>query len=116
MDPVVIGPEVTVADILALKDKFGFSGFPVTGKERKPVTILPVCVGVGVLAFLVACFNSSEGSVLVSCAFTVRYRHVQDCKICVQGFDNHHSDANRQVLSNDHNFRHFNDHRLRPSL
>lgn len=32
LDPVVIGPNTTVAEARALKEKCGFGGFPVTGK------------------------------------------------------------------------------------
>jgi IMP dehydrogenase len=32
-DPVVISPTTTVAEAKALKDKWGFGGFPVTGKQ-----------------------------------------------------------------------------------
>lgn len=31
-DPVVISPKTTVADAIALKEKWGFGGFPVTGR------------------------------------------------------------------------------------
>jgi len=33
LDPVVISPTTTVAQAKALKDKWGFGGFPVTGKH-----------------------------------------------------------------------------------
>lgn len=36
-DPVVISPKTTVADAIALKEKWGFGGFPVTGE----ISILP---------------------------------------------------------------------------
>lgn len=32
LDPVVISPETTVGEAKALKEKWGFGGFPVTGK------------------------------------------------------------------------------------
>lgn len=34
LDPVVISPTTTVAEAKALKEKWGFGGFPVTGKSR----------------------------------------------------------------------------------
>lgn len=33
LDPVVISPSTTVAEATALKEKWGFGGFPVTGKS-----------------------------------------------------------------------------------
>lgn len=33
LDPVVISPTTTVAEAKALKEKWGFGGFPVTGKQ-----------------------------------------------------------------------------------
>jgi len=32
LDPIVISPKATVAEAKALKDKWGFGGFPVTGQ------------------------------------------------------------------------------------
>ena len=32
MDPIVLSDKNTVKDVLELKKKFGFSGFPVTGE------------------------------------------------------------------------------------
>ena len=32
LDPVVLGPNTTVAEAIQLKEKWGFGGFPVTGK------------------------------------------------------------------------------------
>jgi IMP dehydrogenase len=32
LDPVVISPDTTVGEAIALKEKLGFGGFPVTGK------------------------------------------------------------------------------------
>jgi IMP dehydrogenase len=32
-DPVVLSPKTTVAEARALKDQWGFGGFPVTGKQ-----------------------------------------------------------------------------------
>jgi IMP dehydrogenase len=34
VDPVVIGRDTTVGDAIALKEKWGFGGFPVTGQFR----------------------------------------------------------------------------------
>lgn len=34
-DPVVISPKTTVADAIALKERWGFGGFPVTGKDAR---------------------------------------------------------------------------------
>lgn len=33
-DPIVISPKTTVAEAIALKEKWGFGGFPVTGKPQ----------------------------------------------------------------------------------
>ena len=33
MDPVVIGRNTTVGEVKALKEKWGFGGFPVTGQH-----------------------------------------------------------------------------------
>lgn len=33
LDPVVISPKTTVAEVKELKQKWGFGGFPVTGKS-----------------------------------------------------------------------------------
>lgn len=33
LDPIVISPQTTVAEAKALKEKWGFGGFPVTGKQ-----------------------------------------------------------------------------------
>lgn len=35
-DPIVLSPKTTVAEARALKDKWGFGGFPVTGKTSSP--------------------------------------------------------------------------------
>lgn len=40
LDPIVISPKTTVAEARALKDRWGFGGFPVTGK---PLLILGTC-------------------------------------------------------------------------
>jgi IMP dehydrogenase len=40
MDPVVIGRNTTVGEVKALKEKWGFGGFPVTGKLRPSSTPL----------------------------------------------------------------------------
>ena len=34
LDPVVLSPQTTVAEAKQLKEKWGFGGFPVTGKSR----------------------------------------------------------------------------------
>lgn len=34
LDPVVISPETTVGEAMALKEKWSFGGFPVTGKHN----------------------------------------------------------------------------------
>ncbi len=34
LDPIVISPKTTVAEAKALKERWGFGGFPVTGKQR----------------------------------------------------------------------------------
>lgn len=36
LDPVVISPKTTVGEAKALKEKWGFGGFPVTGKAALP--------------------------------------------------------------------------------
>ena len=33
LDPIVISPQTTVAEAKALKERWGFGGFPVTGKQ-----------------------------------------------------------------------------------
>lgn len=38
LDPIVIGPDTTVAEARALKDRWGFGGFPVTGMSTLPCT------------------------------------------------------------------------------
>jgi IMP dehydrogenase len=42
LDPVVISPETTVGEAIALKEKLGFGGFPVTGKLRIPSSLRPL--------------------------------------------------------------------------
>jgi hypothetical protein len=42
LDPVVIAPTTTVAEAKALKEKWGFGGFPVTGKQTLPSRTLPL--------------------------------------------------------------------------
>jgi IMP dehydrogenase len=32
-DPVVLSPKHTVADVWSIKDRFGYSGIPITGKQ-----------------------------------------------------------------------------------
>jgi IMP dehydrogenase len=34
LDPVVLGPMTTVGEAMQLKEKWGFGGFPVTGRTR----------------------------------------------------------------------------------
>lgn len=34
LDPIVISPTTTVGEVRALKQRWGFGGFPVTGKSR----------------------------------------------------------------------------------
>lgn len=34
LDPIVIGPRTTVAEARALKERWGFGGFPVTGRSN----------------------------------------------------------------------------------
>jgi len=37
-DPVVLSPKNTVADVWAIKDKFGYSGIPITGTWLHPAS------------------------------------------------------------------------------
>lgn len=37
LDPVVLSPTTTVSEAKQLKEKWGFGGFPVTGKEQIPL-------------------------------------------------------------------------------
>ena len=39
VDPVVIARDTTVGEAKALKEKWGFGGFPVTGKQASPSTV-----------------------------------------------------------------------------
>ena len=41
LDPVVIKPTTTVGEAIALKEQWGFGGFPVTGMSPQPVRITP---------------------------------------------------------------------------
>jgi IMP dehydrogenase len=41
LDPVVISPNTTVGEAKALKEKWGFGGFPVTGKSDSALLFLP---------------------------------------------------------------------------
>ena len=41
LDPVVISPNTTVGEAKALKEKWGFGGFPVTGKSDYALLFLP---------------------------------------------------------------------------
>lgn len=41
-DPIVISPNTTVGEAIALKEKWGFGGFPVTGRPRIPPKSLPL--------------------------------------------------------------------------
>lgn len=36
LDPVVLSPKTTVGEAKQLKEKWGFGGFPVTGKRKTP--------------------------------------------------------------------------------
>ncbi len=40
LDPVVLSPTTTVGEAKQLKEKWGFGGFPVTGKSSKGVLFL----------------------------------------------------------------------------
>lgn len=40
LDPVVLSPKTTVGEAKALKDKWGFGGFPVTGTFPRPLRIV----------------------------------------------------------------------------
>ena len=42
LDPVVLSPETTVGEAKALKEKWGFGGFPVTGQSFH-LEIKPLC-------------------------------------------------------------------------
>lgn len=55
-DPVVIGTDITVAQARALKEKWGFGGFPVTGR-----------FSLFILAAPVACFPRSLFAACFSC-------------------------------------------------
>ncbi|ODV92250.1 hypothetical protein CANCADRAFT_837 [Tortispora caseinolytica NRRL Y-17796] len=41
-DPVVVSPELTVKEVLALKDKLGFAGFPVTENGKFPAKLIGI--------------------------------------------------------------------------
>jgi IMP dehydrogenase len=43
-DPIVISPKTTVGEAIALKQKWGFGGFPVTGKEHPAYRFHPPLV------------------------------------------------------------------------
>lgn len=42
LDPVVISPQTTVGEAIALKEKLGFGGFPVTGKISSLCSTSPI--------------------------------------------------------------------------
>ena len=45
LDPVVLSPKTTVGEAKALKEKWGFGGFPVTGQSLRPdSTFFAVCL------------------------------------------------------------------------
>ncbi len=41
LDPVVLSPKTTVGEAKALKEKWGFGGFPVTGQSPPSLHLLP---------------------------------------------------------------------------
>lgn len=41
-DPIVLSPKATVADAIALKEKWGFGGFPVTGRLHPLPSLFPI--------------------------------------------------------------------------
>lgn len=44
LDPVVLSPQTTVGEAKQLKEKWGFGGFPVTGKRNAPFQLLLVAL------------------------------------------------------------------------
>ena len=45
LDPVVLSPKTTVGEAKALKEKWGFGGFPVTGQSlHSDPTTSPICL------------------------------------------------------------------------
>lgn len=50
LDPVVLSPKTTVREAKELKHRWGFGGFPVTGKSQKPSFFLFYSVALPVVA------------------------------------------------------------------
>jgi hypothetical protein len=65
LDPVVISPTTTVAEAKALKERWGFGGFPVTGKH------LPFLPHVSVMINLT--FNFRSSATIPSCCGAMYY-------------------------------------------
>lgn len=94
LDPVVISPKTTVAEAKALKERWGFGGFPVTGKHflrllypirvminltynfRSSATIPSCC---GAMYFPDLIFNPSMLSFLESTVLTVYSQRTATC-------------------------------------
>lgn len=61
LDPVVISPTTTVGQAKALKEKWGFGGFPVTGKSD--ALLLPPCI----VMITFSIFNFRSSATIPSC-------------------------------------------------
>lgn len=53
LEPVVLSPKTTVGEAKALKEKWGFGGFPVTGQSLRILSIIPVLY----LSMIITQFN-----------------------------------------------------------
>jgi IMP dehydrogenase/GMP reductase len=59
LDPVVISPTTTVAEAKALKERWGFGGFPVTGEPYPPLSHVSVMINLT--------FNFRSSATIPSC-------------------------------------------------
>jgi IMP dehydrogenase len=66
LDPVVISPSTTVAEAKALKEKWGFGGFPVTGQYISLLFYL-FCFHIFMMTFCFYNFRSSAFTIPSCC-------------------------------------------------
>lgn len=52
LDPIVISPTTTVAEAKALKEQWGFGGFPVTGKLHQFIILRSVMINLTLITFV----------------------------------------------------------------
>ena len=64
LDPVVLSPKTTVGEAKALKEKWGFGGFPVTGQSHYAEPTLAVCLSMIIKQIQITFVHPNDSIVL----------------------------------------------------